>query len=545
MLHNKFLQSITAILLFAISFTACKKDAFSEKDAIAAQTTLLQQKFDNEKSMEQLRQQGILANTQLTFQLTLQNQLAANRNLDSLQRAYKRFSDSIALVTNRNIDSVTARSARLSDIVIQVSEISGLGLPVSGATVTLPTSVGTVLQATTDASGIAFFPAINNINVPFYVQAIVSKTGWVTATSFIVRSPASASSPTTLTATVGLWNNTNLRNRVSGTVTIETDLINASAEVVSGQLITLSNTLNGIRYFFSATTNASGVYSINLPDVAGTVFSFLAVTKDSTSRLYVNALAGGVDSIPSIQTVAARFTLGARILSSGILPTNALSSIPTPSSVPRYHAVVDQTDSSGRTYYFKGLNMTQIADPNTQLPYYYPNSSNTGALARVVNADGSDGNFFSPRFAVPAGTTTSGAGSFSTLPARYVDLLNNADGLFTTVPFGLELRLQFFNQTGFPQNNGWMVPTGTNTNIGFRTVFPTRSTAVGNINGFDPAALGIGNGNISFSNANAALQNRTSVTNNNGNFNSVNVQNGQTLTVPLSFGSGALLAGVR
>ena len=64
-----------------------------------------------------------------------------------------------------------------------VRDFVNTSVGVQGATVTLPTSIGTVLQATTDANGIALFPAANNINVPTTVQAIVSRTGYVTAIS--------------------------------------------------------------------------------------------------------------------------------------------------------------------------------------------------------------------------------------------------------------------------------------------------------------------------------------------------------------------------
>ncbi len=46
MLHSKLIKSIAAVMLVMGIFTACKKDAFSEKDAIAAQTTLLQMRYD-------------------------------------------------------------------------------------------------------------------------------------------------------------------------------------------------------------------------------------------------------------------------------------------------------------------------------------------------------------------------------------------------------------------------------------------------------------------------------------------------------------------
>ncbi len=557
MLQNKFLQTISAILLFAISFTACKKDAFSEQDAITAQTTLLQKKFDNEKSMEQLRQQGVLANTSLTYQLALQNQLAANRNMDSITRAYQRFADSLAIVRNRNADSISARNAGLSDIRIQVVDMTNNSLFVAGATVTLPTTVGTVLQATTDATGIALFPAANNINVPFYVQAIVARTGWVTATTFISRTPASPGSPTVLSAVVPLWNNTNLRNRVQGTITIDNDLTDAATNVVPNQTVTLNTSLNGVNYLFQGTSNATGAYVVNIPD-APNAFTFSNVaTRDTAMTLWVNALGGGVDSIPSMQTVTARYTMGATLTNTNTLPTNPFSVAATPNAVNRFHGVVNTADSLGRILYFKGLQLTQVNDNTTQLPNYYFSSGTSGALGQSILTDGSFGNTFQPRFNVPVTTpaiTPFGPGSTSTLSVRYVDLLNNSDAAFTAVPNALQLTTQFFNNTGAPQNNGWMVP-GT-TNVGFplfnRSVYPTRSTAPGNVNGFDPAAIATG------SNANATitqvLTNRTLVntpftgTVGVGSFTNVSISGSLTATTVtrnLNFGQAQLRSAVR
>ena len=45
MLHSKISKFILSILLIAVSFTACQKDPFTEKDALAAQSTLLQQMY--------------------------------------------------------------------------------------------------------------------------------------------------------------------------------------------------------------------------------------------------------------------------------------------------------------------------------------------------------------------------------------------------------------------------------------------------------------------------------------------------------------------
>ncbi len=324
--------------------TACKKDAFDEKAALTAQRDLLQFKYDNEKSLEQLRQQGATALAQLQYQLALQQQMLTMRSQDSLNRAYQRFVDSLSRATGRHADSIAILNNRRQDIIVKVQDII-TAQAIQGATVTLPTTVGTVLQATTDASGQAIFPAAGNTNVPPTVQAIVTRTGYVSAQSgFITRNSVSVGQ-----TTVSLWNNGNARNTIRGNVTIDANLTNGSAENVSGQLITITNSYQGTTYFYSALTDASGNYSISVPDNGGGIgtYSFVSVVKDSVQRMYVNALVPGIDSIPSVQSVPARFTLGS-ISGGASLPTLApgLSGIVL-SNFNRFHAAINVADSNG------------------------------------------------------------------------------------------------------------------------------------------------------------------------------------------------------
>jgi hypothetical protein len=563
MLQNKFLQTISAILLFAISFTACKKDAFSEKDAIDAQTTLLQRKFDNERSLEQLRQQGVTANIQLTFQLTLQNQLALNRNKDSIDRAYQRFVDSMSLVLRRNTDSISARNARNADIIISVRDITNTTVAVSGATVTLPTTVGTVLQTTTDANGIAYFPGAGNTNVPFTVQAIVTRTGWTTALSgFLIRnsSVTNTSSVTpSLAATVELYNDASRRNTYTGNVSIENNLTNNTSDPMVGQPITLTNSFNGQQLFYTGTTNASGNYSISLPDGSvgsqNTSFRFLPTTKDTTSTLYVNSLVPGIDSIASVQTVSARFTLGLVSGSTNIPNTTINGTLfGGPSgAINRFNAVVVNStgaplaDSLGRFFYVKNLSLN--ATSNGTIINFYP----TGNLNQAVssNVDFSFGQQFTPRFNVPE-SVIAGANT-ATLALRFVDLLNNADGAITRIPT-LQATINFFGSTfgpapTFSPLTGLMTVVSSTgfPNFNSTNVSATRSTAVGNLNNYNPTAVGIASGNLSpFNLNNSQVTNRALVNSSNSTPTGITISGGVTVVAPqLTFGQGTLLAGVR
>ncbi|KAF0237623.1 MAG: hypothetical protein FD136_643 [Chitinophagaceae bacterium] len=544
MFTKKIITVICFAMLVSIGFVACKKDAFSEKDAIAAQTALLQTKFDNERSLEQLRQSGATALAQLNYQLGL---LASSRNAlqqDSINRAYNRFLDSLSAATGRRTDSLTLVNQKRVDIIVSVRDIVNTNVAVSGATVLLPTTTGTVLTATTDANGIATFPAASNINVPATVQAIVSKTGYSTAISgFFTRNSGGTGS-----TTVQLWNNGNLRNTVTGTVTIDANLTNTSVETVTGQLITITNTFNGTQNFFTAVTNASGVYSIGLPDNNGSTvgaFSFLPVSKDTTHTLWVNGLLPGTDSIPSIVSVPARFTLqqfSANTFGTGTKPAAPAGSVP--SSLSRFYGVVDTKDSLGRSFYIKGLTPTFSGqDQLTQLNNWMFTSNSSPSTESMFDASGSQISFNAGARYSFAQVAQTGV---TNLPVRFVDLLNNSDNVFVRRPsLQAGASWNFATPTaGYGLLTALSLPTSTvNPTATFYGVYPTRSTATGNLNGYLPTALAQIKSSSSFSNT--VTVNRVFV-NSGFSLPALSIQNGgTTTTINLTFGVGTLTQGVR
>lgn len=547
MFTKKIILSILFVALIATGMVACKKDAFSEKDAIAAQTALLQTKYENERSLEQLRQQGATALAQLNHQLALQASSRTALQMDSINRAYKRFIDSMAIVTGRIADSIAISNSKKIDITVFVRD-QVTAQPIAAATVLLPTTIGTVLTATTDATGAATFPAANNINVANTVQAIVSKVGYTTSVSgFITRAITATGTVAAGATTVSLWNIGNLRNTVSGRVTIEANLNNESVENVAGQLITIYNTFNGNRNFFTGITNAAGNYSISLPDAVAPFF-FLETTKDTTTTLMVNSLLPGTDSIPSVVSVPSTFGLqqfNANTAGNGSRPTTPAGSVPT-GNINRFYASVNTPDSLGRRFYFKNLNVSSTQEQLTQETNLMFTSNFLAFPASTYDANGNIQTFnVSARYP----STVVAQTGITNLGVRFVDLLNNNDNLFLRMPSlqaGASWTLTTPPTAGYGVLVGQSLPSTPISAPGVTsvyTLYPTRSTATGNLNGYDRSALAqVRPGILTYT----TIRINKSYVNNSGFLPAVpNLIGGASVTINLTFGAGALSQGVR
>ncbi|MES2373595.1 MAG: hypothetical protein V4557_13525 [Bacteroidota bacterium] len=549
MLQFRAIRTIAAIMLVGATFTACKKDAFSEKDAIAAQTSLIQMKYDQEIKLEQLKQSGATALAQLQYSFTLQINASQERLKDSLSKLYTRYVDSLTRTNTKYNDSVNRSDSRRRDIIIAVRDQVTLQ-PIAGATVTIPTLVNTVLQVTTDANGIATFPAAGNINVANPASAIVTKTGYGSGSIFynIFGSGTAAG-----TATISLWNQTNNRNTIKGTVTIQTNFVNPTAEFATGKLVNVYSTVtvNGQsqRFDWSALTNATGNYSISVPDLpTGGVFNFSHSAFDTTARLAINSFYPGIDTIPSIQNVPATYYLGVPGGTGGLALNPAGSPLSVPLNVPRYHAVTP-VDSNGRVYYFKNLsfnttlsNITNVINGFIAPNNFQPSNANTYDASGAVTST-----FISPKF---AGTNNN---AFDSLPARFVDVFANADGLFTR-----NLIMNFYVAAG--PNKGVTTQTGNINNLaGSATgsfVLMTKRTANQQANNnYDPLGWATINpsvvNNLNLAVVNKGIATTSSITaagysaSSSALITTTSVTGGQTSVVNLTYGTGQLKQAVR
>ncbi len=334
MLHTKTSKFILAVLLIAVGFTACKKDPFTEKDAIAAQSTLLQQMYSYQIQIAQINAAAsrssdsakiaiqVLVNSGATSLAILQ----AQQNLAYLMQQYQnsiaayKYQDSInnvySFASSKFYDSLnnsTYGASLKKNYSIQVVDYV-TATPVSGATVSvLPYNSPSIVTATTDANGTAQFTGlIVDPNANFYI----SKTNY--ATTLIKRSTIDGGT------VPKLWNNGNAQNTVTGSVTADLDYTNGDAlEGVSGQLITystsiaLNQTSNIAQTFqFATVSDVNGNYSIKLPD-ASSYTVVIANQINAVQKMFVNYYNGEntykvlprLDSVPSVlQLNAGSFT---------------------------------------------------------------------------------------------------------------------------------------------------------------------------------------------------------------------------------------------
>lgn len=538
--YTVFKNICVVVTLVTLFFTSCKKDAFNEQDALEAQRDLIQFKYDQEIKLEQLRQSGATALAQLQYSFAV-NQISIQLRLsDSLNRAFERYKDSLSKASGRYLDSVTRANANKRDIVITVNDDNGA--PLAGAVVVLPTTMNTVLTGTTSANGTISFPASGNANVPNPVVALVSKTGYsngVTGAIFGVYGVSTG------TATIALMNLTNAQNTLKGNVTIETDLLNTSAEKATNQLLTITTNVGGTQHFFTALTDANGDYTFKLPNQVST-YSFVPKTFDTTMRMAINGFAPGVDSIPSIQNIPAEFVLGSlNFFTSGIIgsPTYAsgVQGGAIPSSVLRYHAV-SQADSAGRIWYYKGLNFSIQQDFTTNVSNVFVSSHGTRATSRSVDQSGTIANEI---FNVNFGATISKP--IDTLSARFVDILNNTDGYFTRMPTVENFLVTVVNTlNGVSTNSKVLVnrtltlPNGIVTSSEVFNVRP--STGSGLVNGFSPTSWGITSKNV---NPTTTVLNRAYALSSGVVPTIPTINGGITVTINLSYGTGRLKQGVR
>jgi hypothetical protein len=341
--------------------TGCTKSVYDEKQALEAQQGLLQFKYAEETKLELLRQSGATALQQLIGQFSLR-----------------------AITTQDSLSNLN-NAARKRDITIRVFDVV-TEKPVMGATVSIPTLVGTVLTATSDTNGVAYFAAEKNANVPRPASVMVSKTGYASGSSI---------STVTTGANINIWSQTKTPNTITGKVFIENDLTNLDAEFASKALISVYTNLNDQRYEWSTLTDSVGNYTINLPDMTTNVFMNYA-TLESNSKMYIQSTVPGLATTPSLATIPTTFYLGTHTNRSGISPIgfieNASNNYTVPNQVNRYHAVTPSADSLGNKFYTSSLSFNSTTgafisgtmNPNSPISYVADGSSKSGVASRYI-----------------------------------------------------------------------------------------------------------------------------------------------------------------
>jgi len=442
----RFILLCATIAVISSSLTGCKKGVYDEQAALAAQKELLQFKYDQEIKLENLRQAG--ASALETSKQNLQYSFSIRTTLfnDSLSKANK-LSDNLAL--------------RKRDIFIKVKDLVS-GAPVIGAEVTIPTTVGSVVKAKTDSSGIAKFAP--NENIPFPASAMATMDGYAAGSVFGTIGGNYYYGTSSNYATICIWNIKNAPNTVKGRIYIENDLTNDAPEVAKKAFVnaftfititdggqtynyntnTYTNNNYEQRFDFTTTTDDNGDYSMKVPNLTSNL-QMAHAALEGTSKMYVNGYVPGMDTVPTVKSIAATYFLGNSTVyntkgtsygtSSIEQPDNTIAGYSIPSSVNRYH-VAAAADSNGRGHYVKALGFTQStlttsassdsAFLTNAQSYIFTTSSLTSGASFSANTTTASTRYSSNYL---AGTTVR-----DTVTATLYDLYANADGYWKTAP---------------------------------------------------------------------------------------------------------------
>lgn len=518
----RFMLLCVAITVMAAGVTGCKKGVYDEKEALAAQKELLQFKYDQEIKLEQLRQAGTLSNQTALYTLQYNFGLKTLAYTDSLSKANQDYASNLTLINSRKRDI----SVLVEDLVT--------GAPVVGAEVTIPTITGTVIKALTDSSGRAMFSP--NANIPNPASAIVTKTGYAAGSVFanIVAS-----------STINIWNQATANNIVKGRVYIENNLTNDSLEVAKNAFVNVFSFVNirgyNQRFDWTALTDNNGDYLIKVPDLSQNL-QFAWSTIDGNSKMYVQSVVPGLDSLPTVQNIPASYFLGTGAITTSKGSTYSLNSssivempdnnpgFVIPSTVNRYH-VAAAADSNGRGHYVRSISFgsSSLASSTTLDSaflfgtYNYTTSSLTSAAEYSSNST-SPKNRYTSRYL--AGTKVR-----DTVSATLYDVLANADGYWKTAPV-LQFELTTDSTTGikFKYISKLIQKTGG------KTIKPdnnfTHNTSLSNL---IKTYSGITSSSYNSRNVNSGF---TAIS-------TSNINNGKTVTQDLSFGAGKLKFMVR
>lgn len=351
----------STFLAVALFISGCEMDTFNEQDAINAQKEIMNSKNQNalelEKlrisaatAMEQLRFTNALAELRLNDELTKGAALAveAARQANALALESARQANALALQKDATAAAIAAANAKAAtdaaaaakaaevaenarlapnrrDYTVTVTDIN-TGVPIPDADV-MVASEGKIVTVKTNAAGIATFSGLTLFPMSRFT---ISKAGFTTGSISQEMLLAANTQP------VGLFNTADAKNEVKGKLFIETDLTNATSEIVPGNtLVTatanVSNNMGGsYRVQVATRTDAAGNYSLKLPDAPNSIYSLTFGQVTADQKLYVNgtedagANFGGVfpTVLPQIATIKTFFDVNNSI---GFPQPNALN----------------------------------------------------------------------------------------------------------------------------------------------------------------------------------------------------------------------------
>ena len=329
------------VLLGAVLFvTSCKKDPFSEKDALQAQKELLAQKFGYDLAIANVSLQIQRAGD--SARIAIQN--LVNSGATALER--ERLASALALKLadyNHLLNELRAKDS-LNRIQAYVESIGGVRsyqirvvdfstkAPINGATVkVLPWGASAFASVKTNSDGIAI---MNNVIIDpqaiFYAND--ENTGVTSATTMVRREALSGLVAGTGNPTIEVYRFSTATgtNTISGSLRHTADLTTgALGNAGAGRTVTATYTLsttggatgpNGgipafeVKWERTAVTGTTGAYSIAVPKLNSTwVISIPSTTSYSAlQKMYVNYADGEnpLTTVPRLDSATLTFSLG-------------------------------------------------------------------------------------------------------------------------------------------------------------------------------------------------------------------------------------------
>lgn len=302
------------VLLGAVLFvTSCKKDPFSEKDALQAQKELLAQKFGYDLAIANVSLQIQRAGDSARIAIqNLVNKGASDLEKERLAAALSlkladynhllnqlRFQDSLNRVNGylASVGGVKSYQIRVTDFVTK--------LAINNATVkVLPWGSANFVSVKTNSDGLASF---NNIivdpNAVFY--AVDENTGITSAITMVRRSTLDANPNIEIYRGGGTTTTT-----VSGSLRARLDLTNSSTtqNIGAGRSVTLTATIPSsaplaapVQWQFPGVTNTNGAYSIPVP--RGYDYSISVSAFTGMQKMFVNYIDGVDNQYTSVTRV--------------------------------------------------------------------------------------------------------------------------------------------------------------------------------------------------------------------------------------------------
>ena len=302
MLKNTATYMLLVVFGAVLTLSSCKKDPFSEKDALVAQKELLAQKFSYDLAIANvnLQIQRVGDSARIAIQ-NLANSGATALEKERLTSALAlRLADYNYLLTElRYRDSLT----RIQDYVNSVGGLKSYQIrvvdfvtkaPISNASVkVLPWGSAAFVSVKTNSDGLATFTnIIADRKAVFY--AIDDNTGVTSATTMQYRE-AIDNNPTMEVYRITPATSSSV---VSGSLRARLDLTNGSStqNLGAGRSVTLSTTITAnasglaspatTTWSFAGVTGTTGAYSITVP--RGYTYSVTVPSVIAMQKMFVN-----------------------------------------------------------------------------------------------------------------------------------------------------------------------------------------------------------------------------------------------------------------